>query len=69
MKLGTAFHDKGLPAEETTWTVNLIILVDSIYRRNKSYYSQVILEECKYVVKMKLVFLSSFLFHSLCYFQ
>ena len=50
-KLGTAFHHKGLPAEETPLTAHLIILVDSVYRRSKSYYSQVILEECKYMVK------------------
>ena len=50
-EIKTAFHDERLPAEEIPWTAHSIILVDSIYRRNKSYYPQVILEECKYMVK------------------
>ena len=50
-ELRTAFHDEGLPVEETPWTAHSIILVDLIYRTNKSYYPQVILEECKYMVK------------------
>ena len=50
-EIRTAFHDEGLTAEETPRTAHSIILVDSIYRRNKSYYPQVILEECKYMVK------------------
>ena len=29
----------------------MIILVDSVYRSNKSCYPKVILEECKYMVK------------------
>ena len=45
------FNNEGLTAEETPRTAHSIILVDSIYRRNKSYYPQVILEECKYMVK------------------
>ena len=28
-----------------------VILIDSVYRGGKSYYPQVILEECKYIVK------------------
>ena len=44
-EIRTAFHDEGLPAEETPWTAHSVILVDSVYRRNKSYYPQVILEE------------------------
>lgn len=44
-EIRTAFHDEGLPAEETPWTAHSITLVDSVYRRNKSYYPRVILEE------------------------
>ena len=28
-------------------------MIDSVFRKSKSYYSQVLLEECKYVVKEK----------------
>ena len=47
----TVFYDDGLRAEETTWKAYLIILVDSVYRSNKSSYPQVILEEYKYMVR------------------
>ena len=30
-----------------------VILIDSVYKKSKVYYSQVFLEECKYVVKEK----------------
>ena len=30
-----------------------VILIDSVYRKDKSYYPQVFFEECKYVVKQK----------------
>ena len=33
--------------------VNHIILIDSVYRIGKNFYPQLILEECKYVVKEK----------------
>ena len=49
--MNNVFYDDGLPAEETTWKAYLIILVDSVYRSNKSSYPQVILEDCKYIVK------------------
>ena len=30
-----------------------VILIDSVYEKDKNYYLQVFLEECKYVVKEK----------------
>ena len=30
-----------------------VILIDSVYKKDKNYYPQVFLEECKYVVKEK----------------
>ena len=29
----------------------LVILIDSVYRKDKNYYPRAFLEECKYVVK------------------
>ena len=31
----------------------VLILIDSVFRRGKNYYTQVFLEECKYIVKEK----------------
>ena len=31
----------------------LVILIDSVFKMGKSYYRQVFLEECKYIVKEK----------------
>ena len=44
----------------------LIILVDSVYRSNKSSYPQVILEECKYMVRNETtkIFIAQYLFDS-----
>ena len=30
-----------------------VILIDSVYKKDKNYYRQVFLEECKYVVKKR----------------
>ena len=70
-ELRTAFHDEGLSVEETPWTGHSIILVDSIYRRNKSYYPEVILEECKYMVKTEITkrYITENLFDSDSYFN
>ena len=45
------FHDAELPQEKTPCATYSILLIASVYRNNKSYYSQVILEERKYMVK------------------
>ena len=31
----------------------IVILIDSVYKKDKNYYVQVFLEECKYVFKEK----------------
>ena len=50
-EIRAVFYDDGLPAEETLCKAYLTILVDSVYRSNKSCFPQVILEKCKYMVK------------------
>ena len=35
------------------FSINNIILIDLVYKKDKSYYPEVFLEECKYVVKEK----------------
>ena len=38
-------------------------MIDSVYRKDKNYYPQVLLEECKYVVKEKKV--SNYIAHDM----
>ena len=40
-----------MPKEDSKYICLSVILIDSVFRTGKSYYPQVFLEECKYVVK------------------
>lgn len=40
-----------MPKEGTHCICFSVILIDSVFKINKNYYSQVFLEECKYIVK------------------
>ena len=52
-KFDTNIHDNKIPKEGCQCFCLSVILIDSIYRKDKNYYSKVFLEECKYVVKEK----------------
>ena len=52
-RLNTNFQGKGLPKEMFHISVYLLILLESVIRVSKKYYSQTLLEECKYVIKKK----------------
>ena len=54
-KINTNFHNNKIPKEGSQFTCSLIILIDSVFRTGKNYYPQVFLEECKYVVKEKMM--------------
>ena len=45
----TSFHDKKLRKEKAPCKCLSIIMLDSIIKANKKYYSQTLLEECKYI--------------------
>ena len=45
----TNFHNKKMPKEKVPCKCLLIIMIDSVIRVNKKYYSQTLLEECKYI--------------------
>ena len=47
-----------MPREDSQYICLSVILIDSVFRTGKNYYLQVLLEECKYVVKKKKRFLS-----------
>ena len=50
-KIKTNFHNKKIPKEGPQFICISVILSDSVCRKDKNYYPQTFLEECKYVVK------------------
>lgn len=50
-KINTNFHDHGAPKGNFHCVCLSMVLIDSVFKTGKSYYTQVLLEECKYVVK------------------
>ena len=52
-KINTTFHNKKIPKEGYQCICLSVILIDSVYREDKSYNPQVFLEECICVVKEK----------------
>ena len=52
----TNFHNKKMPKEKAPCKCLLIIMIDSVIKKNKKYYPQTLLEECKYIQeKIKIV--------------
>ena len=52
-KFNTNFHNNKIPKEGSQCICLSVILIDSVYKKDKNYYPQVFFEECKYVVKEK----------------
>ena len=52
-KINTNFHNNKIPGEGYQFICLSVIFIDSVFRTGKHYYPQVLLEECKYVVKEK----------------
>ena len=52
-KINKNFHNSKIPKEGSKFICLSVVLIDSVFRTGKNYYSQVFLEECKYVVKEK----------------
>ena len=52
-KINTNFHNNKIPREGSQLICLPVILIDSVFRTGKTYYPQVFLEECKYIVKAK----------------
>ena len=51
-KISINFHNDKIPKEGSQYTYLSVILTNSVYTTvYKKYYSQMFLEECKYVVK------------------
>ena len=45
----TNFHNRKIAKEKSPCKCLSIIMLDSVIKANKKYYSQILLEECKYV--------------------
>ena len=54
-KINTNFHNNKIPKEGSQYICLSVILLVSVFRTGKNYYPQVFLEECKYVVKEKMI--------------
>ena len=52
-KTNTNFNSDKIPKEGSQCICLSVILIDSVFRTGKNYYSQAFLEECKHVVKEK----------------
>ena len=54
-KISTNFHDNKIPKEGSQLICLSVILINSVFRTGKNYYPRVFLEECKFVVKEKMI--------------
>ena len=52
-EINTNFHNNKIPKEGSQYICLSVILIDSVFRKDKNYYPQVFLKECKYIVKEK----------------
>ena len=52
-KVNTNSHDNKIPNESLECVCLSLTLLDSVYKKDNKYYTQVFLEERKYVVKEK----------------
>ena len=62
-KITTNFHNNKIPKEGSLRVCLSGTLIDSVYKKDKSYYPQAFLEECKYVVKEKKEVLTNYWRH------
>ena len=50
-RVNTNFQGKKVPKENASYKCSSLIMLDSVVRVNKKYYPQILLEECKYVIR------------------
>ena len=50
-RVNTNFQGKKVPKENASYKCLSLIMLDSVIRVNKKYYSQTLLEECKYGIR------------------
>lgn len=54
-EIRTIFHDEGLPQEKTLCATHSATFIDLVYRIDKRYYPEALLDDCKYKVKCKTI--------------
>ena len=47
----TYFRDQEIPEVWSNYACLSVILIDFVFKKDESYYSQVFLKECKYIEK------------------
>ena len=52
-KINPKIHNNKIPKEGCHCIYLSVILINSAFRKDKNYYSEVFLDECKYFVKRK----------------
>ena len=57
-KIITNFHNNKIPKEGSQCICLSVLLIDSGFRTGNNYYPHVFLEECKYVVKEKILLMT-----------
>ena len=50
-RVNTNFHGKKVPKENVSYKCLSLIMLNSVIRVTKKYYPQILLEECKYVIR------------------
>ena len=50
-RVNTNFQGKKMPKENALYKCLSLIMLDSVIRVNKKHYPQILLEECKYVIR------------------
>ena len=50
-KISTSFHNNKTPEEGYQFICLSVSLIDSVFRTDKTYYPQVVLDKCKYAIK------------------
>ena len=50
-RVNTNFQGKKVPKENASYKYLPLIMLDSVIRVNKEYYSHTLLEDCKYVIR------------------
>ena len=51
-RVNTNFQGKKVPKENASYKCLSLTMSDSVIRANEKFYSQTLLEECKYVIRM-----------------
>ena len=54
-KINTNFHNNKIPKEGSQFIFLSVILIDFVFWTGKNYYPQVFSEECKYIIKQKII--------------